>query len=70
MFSMHNFVFETILGMIGREPEYKVRQYALGWLEKDVLTEEDLAAVEARFAELAAEQAPEEAEETEAVDHD
>ena len=70
MFSMHNFVFETILGMIGREPEYKVRQYALGWLEKDVLTEEDLAAVEARFAELAEEQAPEEAEETEAVDHD
>ena len=70
MFSMHNFVFETILGMIGREPEYKVRQYALGWLEKDVLTEEDLAAVEARFAELAAEQATEEEEETEAVDHD
>ena len=70
MFSMHNFVFETILGMIGREPEYKVRQYALGWLEKDVLTEEDLAAVEARFAELAEEQTPEEAEETEAVDHD
>ncbi|MDO4845282.1 MAG: hypothetical protein Q3977_01580 [Oscillospiraceae bacterium] len=62
MFSMHNFVFETILGMIGREPEYKVRQYALGWLEKDVLTEEDLAAVEARFAELAAEQATEEEE--------
>lgn len=62
MFSMHNFVFETILGMIGREPEYKVRQYALGWLEKDVLTEEDLAAVEARFAELAAQQATEEEE--------
>lgn len=62
MFSMHNFVFETILGMIGREPEYKVRQYALGWMEKDVLTEDDLAAVEARFAELAAEQATEEEE--------
>ena len=62
MFSMHNFAFETILGMIGREPEYKVRQYALGWLEKDVLTEEDLAAVEARFAELAAQQATEEEE--------
>lgn len=55
MFSMHNFVLETILGMVGKEPEYKVRQYALGWLERDVLTEEDLAAVEARFAELAVE---------------
>lgn len=57
MFSMHNFVFETILSMIGKEPEYKVRQYALGWFEKAVLTEDDLAAVESRLAELAAEQA-------------
>lgn len=56
MFSMHTFVLETIIGMIGKEPEYKVRQYALAWLERDVLTEEDLAAVEARFAELAVEE--------------
>ena len=63
MFSMHNFVFETIISMIGREPEYKVRQYALGWFEKTVLTEEDLAAVEARLAELAAAEIPEENEE-------
>ena len=61
MFSMRDFVFETILGMIGREPEYKVRQYALGWLEKNVLTEADLAAVEARFAELAEQNAAVEA---------
>lgn len=53
MFSMHNFVFVTILGMIGKEPEYRVRKYALGWFDRDVLTQEDLAAVEARFAELA-----------------
>lgn len=62
MFSMHNFVFETIVGMIGNEPEYKVRQYCLGWLEKDILTEDDLAAVEARLAELAAAEIPEENE--------
>jgi hypothetical protein len=60
MFNMHNFVFETIFGMVGKEPEYKVRQYSLSWLEKDVLTQEDLAAVEARFAELAAQQTAEE----------
>ena len=60
MFNIHDFVFETILGMIGKEPEYKVRQYALGWLEKDVLTQEDLAEVEACYAELAARQAAEE----------
>lgn len=60
MFSMHNFVFNTIIGMVGSEPEYKVRKYALAWLEKDVLTEDDLAAIEARFAELAAQQTAEE----------
>ncbi|MBR2366516.1 MAG: hypothetical protein IKC50_05080 [Oscillospiraceae bacterium] len=59
MFDLHAFVLNTIIGMVGKEPEYKVRRYALGWLEKDVLTEEDLAAVETRFAEPAA-QAPEE----------
>ena len=59
MFNMHDFVIKTIIGMVGKEPEYKVRQYALGWLEKDVLTEEDLAVVETRVAELAAQTADE-----------
>lgn len=59
MFDLHKFVMDTLAGMIGREPEYKVRQYALGWFDRDVLTEEDLAVVETRFAELAA-QTPEE----------
>ena len=45
---------ETIDSMIGNEPEYKVRQYCLGWFEKNVLTEADLAYVESRFAELSA----------------
>ena len=70
MFSMHNFVKETILGMVGNEPEYKVRKYALAWLEKDVLTAEDLADVEARFAELAAQnpEAEDKAESAEVTD--
>lgn len=59
MFDLHKFVMDTVTVMIGKEPEYKVRQYALGWLEKDVLTEEDLAVVETRFAELAAQTADE-----------
>lgn len=62
MFELHKFVIDTILGMVGKEPEYKVRQYSLGWFEKAVLTEEDLAAVEARLAELAAAEIPEENE--------
>jgi len=55
MFDFHKFVMDTICGMVGKVAEYKVRQYALGWLEKGILDETDLAAVEARFAELAAE---------------
>ncbi|MBQ3072984.1 MAG: hypothetical protein IJD20_06795 [Oscillospiraceae bacterium] len=56
MFDLHKFVMDTVTVMIGKEPEYKVRQYALGWLEKDVLTQEDLAALEVHFAELATEE--------------
>lgn len=54
MFDLNVFVMETIDSMIGNEPEYKVRQYCLGWFEKNVLTEADLAYVESRFAELSA----------------
>ena len=50
MFNLHDFLMDTIHGMIGKEPEYKVRQYALGWLEKGVLTQDDLAAIEAEYA--------------------
>lgn len=52
MFDLHKFVMDTICGMVGKELEYKVRQYALGWFEKNVLTEEDLAAVETHFTEI------------------
>lgn len=58
MFSLHDFILKTVLGMAEKEPEYKVREYALGWYQKGLLTQEDLAAVEAAF--------PEEAEEPEA----
>ena len=54
MFNIHDFVFETILGMIGKEPEYKVRQYALGWLEKNVLANTDLSIIDATLADYAA----------------
>ncbi|MBR2896342.1 MAG: hypothetical protein IKC04_00440 [Oscillospiraceae bacterium] len=54
MFNMRDFVMDTILGMVGKEPEYKVRQYALAWMEKDVLTEDDLAALETHLTEIAA----------------
>jgi len=46
MFRLENFIMQAILGMIGREPDYKVREYALGWFTKSVLAESDLATVE------------------------
>lgn len=47
MFSLHDFVMNTLHGMVGHEPDYKVRQYALGWYDKAQLTAEDMASVEA-----------------------
>lgn len=46
MFSLRDFVMKTIKGMIGNEPDYKVRKYALGWYEKEVITEEDMVEIE------------------------
>ena len=46
MFSLREFVMKTIKGMIGNEPDYKVRKYALGWYEKEVITEEDMVEIE------------------------
>lgn len=47
MFNLHDFVMNTLHGMVGHEPDYKVRQYALGWYDKAQLTAEDMASVEA-----------------------
>lgn len=46
MFDLREFIVKTISGMIGREADYKVRQYALGWYDKGVLTDADLQTVE------------------------
>lgn len=61
MFSLGEFVFKTIIGMIGNEPDYKVKKYALGWYDKDVLTEEDLANIDGLIEQFneAAEAEPE-----------
>ena len=47
MFVLHDFVMKTLTGMVGREPDYKVRQYALSWYDKAELTAEDMAVLEA-----------------------
>lgn len=52
-FSLKNFVMKTLTSMKdGGEDEYKIMQYALKYYEKGVLSEEDLAEVQAWFEEL------------------
>ena len=49
-FSLKFFVMKTLTFMkSGGEDEYKIMQYALKYYEKGVLTEEDLAEVQAWF---------------------
>lgn len=46
MFSIHDFIMSAIKGMVGRYPDFQVREYSLNWYSKGKLTEEDLSAVE------------------------
>lgn len=46
MFSLKDFIMKGIRGMIGQEPDYKVIEIASGWLDKGVLTENDLADID------------------------
>lgn len=47
MFNLHDFVMKTLFGMVGNEPDYKVREYALGWYDKGKLTSEDMSMLDA-----------------------
>ena len=57
MFSFRNFVKSGLLLAVGKMADYQVILNAAGWLEKGVLTEEDLSeiqsAIEARNADEA-----------------
>ena len=47
---LRNFVMKTLLKMIDNNiPEWQVREYALGWYSKGVLTEEDLQEIDDRY---------------------
>lgn len=68
MFSLKNFILTTIEGMIGKEPDYKVRQYAIAWYDKGVLTEDDLAEIETKIEALYESSEAENQTETEVVE--
>ena len=42
MFDLRNYILKILDGSIGKEPDYKVRENALKWLERDVLVQADL----------------------------
>ena len=61
---LRNFVMTTILKMIDSDrPEWEVRQLALGWYTKGVLTEEDLQTIDDKYKEEPEETPEEPAEE-------
>lgn len=58
---LRNFVMKTILKMIDNNiAEWQVREYALGWYSKGVLTEEDLQEIEDKYKVEPAEETGEE----------
>lgn len=46
MFSLRDFIFKGLTDAIGKMADYQVRLNAAGWLEKGVLTEDDLSEIE------------------------
>lgn len=48
---LRQFVMKTIFKMIDNVPEWQVREYALGWYTKGILTEADLEEIEERYKE-------------------
>ena len=52
MFNLRNFVFKTLETMKNKLDEYQVRSYALGWYQKNVLTDEDMATIDGWYADM------------------
>lgn len=46
-FSLHDFLMNGFRSAIGRQPDWKVYMNSVGWFEKGVLTEADLAEIQA-----------------------
>ncbi len=49
MFSLSNFVKKGLLDAVGKMADYQVILNAVGWHEKGVLTEDDLAEINAKI---------------------
>ena len=47
MFSLKNFIKNGLVKAVGKMADYQIILNALGWFEKGVLTEDDLADIQA-----------------------
>lgn len=45
MFSLRNYIKRGLLDAVGKQPDYWVIINSVGWMEKNVLLEEDLAEI-------------------------
>lgn len=50
MFSLTNFIKQGLLKAVGHMPDYQIILNAAGWLEKGVLSENDLSEIEASIS--------------------
>lgn len=46
-FSLHDFLMNGFRSAVGRMPDYKIYANSVGWFEKGILTETDLAEIQA-----------------------
>ena len=51
MFSLREFIKKGLLDAVGKMADYQVILNAMGWYEKGVLSEEDLAEINAKIDE-------------------
>ena len=51
MFNLREFIKNGLLKAIGKMADYQIILNAAGWLEKGVLTEDDLAEIETKINE-------------------
>lgn len=51
MFSLREFIKKGLLDAVGKMADYKIILNATGWYEKNVLTMEDLAEINAKIDE-------------------
>jgi hypothetical protein len=49
MFNLKEFIKKGLMLAIGNKPDYEIMLASVGWLEKDVLLESDLADIQAEI---------------------